>query len=315
MSDSPEVPRSAPRLAEIAPEDAGMRIDNYLLRVLRGVPRSRVYRLLRRGEVRVNKGRARPTYRLRAGDKVRIPPVRTGPPAAATGAAGVPAALRRQLEAAVLFEDARLLVIDKPAGLAVHGGSGVSLGAIEALRALRPKGSLELVHRLDRDTSGCLMVAKRRSELRALHALLREGRVDKRYLVLLTGALREEKVICDAPLSIGRRGGERHAFVDEQGKPAVTEFRRLQLFSNATFVEAILHTGRTHQIRAHAAHLGYAVAGDDRYGDGAVNATAGLRRLFLHAHALRFTRPHNGEDFHVDAPLPAALRAVLDALN
>lgn len=313
MSDaSRRASRPAARTVEVGADDAGMRIDNFLSRELRGVPRGRVYRVLRRGEVRVNGGRVRAGHRLERGDKVRLPPLRIAAPDEAV----VPAALAQRLEQAIVFEDARLLVLDKPAGLAAHGGSGVSVGAIEALRTLRP-GRLELVHRLDRETSGCLMIAKRRSELRALHELLRAGAIDKRYLALLGGRLREDKVICELPLAIRRIGAERRAVIDEHGKPARTEFRLLHRLRGATLVEVILHTGRMHQIRAHAAALGTPVAGDTRYGERRLNRTfarLGLERLFLHAHALSFVRPHDGERLQVSAPLDDELRAVIDAI-
>lgn len=305
------------RLLTIGDDDAGQRIDNFLLRVLKGVPRSRVYRILRRGEVRVNAARVRPTYRLASGDRVRVPPVRS----TRAGAAPRPSAgLVERLERAVLFEDERLLIIDKPAGLAVHGGSGVSRGVIETLREMRPGASLELVHRLDRDTSGCLMVAKRRSTLRMLHALLREGGMEKRYLALLAGRLHAPEVTATAPLQVTRRGGgERFVVVDEQaGKAAHTEFRRVAATAEFTFADVRLGTGRTHQIRVHAAHLGHAVAGDERYGDSDANRRArehGLNRLFLHANALRFRLPDEGRDFSVEAPLEAALIGVLDNLG
>lgn len=314
MSESPKAAaRPAARTVEISADDAGMRIDNFLSRELRGVPRGRVYRVLRRGEVRVNGGRVRAGHRLETGDKVRLPPLRVAEPGTAT----VPAALAARLEQAIVFEDKRLIVLDKPAGLAAHGGSGIEVGVIEALRTLRP-GRLELVHRLDRDTSGCLMVAKRRSELRALHELLREGAIDKRYFALLVGRLREDKVVCEAPLGQRRIGAERRAVVDEGGKAARTEFRLAQRLRGATLVEVVLHTGRMHQIRAHAAHLGNPVAGDERYGDRRANrdlARRGLSRLFLHAHALSFVRPHDGESVHIAAPLDDELRAVVDALS
>lgn len=303
------------RTVTVAADYAGQRIDNFLARELRGVPRSRIYRILRRGEVRVNRGRVRPGYRLEAGDRVRIPPLRV----AARPASRVPGRLRERLADTVIYEDERLIVLDKPAGLAVHGGSGVSHGVIEALRKLRPDcRSLELVHRLDRETSGCLMIARRRSELRALHELLRNGAIEKRYLALLAGRLPEDLVVVDTPLRVRRRNGERFAEVAADGRPAHTEFRRLQNFRHATLVEVLLGTGRTHQIRAHAAAIGTPVAGDERYGDAAANrrfARSGLARLFLHAHALRFERPHDGEDFQVSAPLPDDLRAVLDRLK
>lgn len=315
MSESrPDTDQPRVRTVEIATDDAGQRVDNFLTRHLKGVPRSRIYRLLRRGEVRVNGGRVRPGRRLEAGDRVRIPPVRVVERTESV----IPRSLAERLEAAVIYEDQRLLVIDKPGGLAVHGGSGLSFGAIEAMRKLRPKcQSLELVHRLDRDTSGCLMMAKRRSELRGLHELLREGRIEKRYLTLLTGRLPEDRVVCQAPLAVTRRNGERHVEVDADGRRSHSEFIRLQNFRTATLVEVLLVTGRTHQIRAHAAHLGLPVAGDDRYGNRDANkrfAAQGLKRLFLHAHALRFERPHDGDDFHVSAPLPDELRSFLDRL-
>ncbi|MBT8136652.1 MAG: RluA family pseudouridine synthase [Gammaproteobacteria bacterium] len=303
------------RTVTVAEDFAGQRVDNFLARELRGVPRSRIYRILRRGEVRVNRGRVRPGHRLEAGDLVRIPPLRLATP----GNDALPPALSRRLTDAVIYEDQRLLVMDKPAGVAVHGGSGLSHGVIEALRKLRTDcHSLELVHRLDRETSGCLMIAKKRSELRALHELLRNGAMEKRYLALLARRLPEDLVVVDTPLRVVRRNGERFAEVAADGRPAHTEFRRLQNFRHATLVEVLLGTGRTHQIRAHAASIGNPVAGDERYGDAGANkrfAQGGLRRLFLHAHALRFERPHNGEDFQVSAPLPDDLREVLDSLK
>ena len=306
---------AAVRIVEVASEDADQRIDNFLMRHLKGVPRSRIYRILRRGEVRVNGRRAGPDYRICAGDKVRIPPVRT----AASGAGG-PAPVRPGLEAAILYEDHRYLVLDKPSGLAVHGGSGVSHGAIEALRALRPQARfLELAHRLDRETSGCLLVAKRRSALRAVHELLRSGGVEKRYLALVMGDWQGGPRRVDAPLRKNQlRGGERMVRVDPTGKTAQTRFRPLTAYGQATLMEADLGTGRTHQIRVHAAHCGHPIAGDDKYGDEAFNRTMrslGLRRLFLHAHSLAFTEPDTGREIHVSAPLAPDLRAVLDTLE
>ena len=295
---------------------AGQRLDNFVLGALKGVPRSHVYRLIRSGQVRVNSGRAAPSYRLQPGDRVRLPPVRTAARAAASpGPSGV-----AWLEARIVYEDARLLVLDKPAGVAVHGGSGLSFGCIEALRVLRPEArTLELVHRLDRATSGCLLVAKKRSALRTLHALLREGQVDKRYLGLVRGRLRRATVEVDAPLSVRHRGGEAWVSVAADGKPSRTVFRLLEPYgAEASFVEIALGTGRTHQIRVHAAHIGHPLAGDDRYGDEAFNrrlAALGLDRLFLHAHAVAFTWPDSGEPFEVSVPLPEDLKAVLDALT
>jgi len=297
--------------------DAGQRIDNFLLRRLKGVPRSVIYRILRKGEVRVNARRIGPDYRLAAGDRVRVPPLRTAaerpPPRPGLG-------LAAQLEAAILYEDERLLVVDKPAGLAVHGGSGVSFGVIEALRALRPgERELELVHRLDRDTSGCLMVAKRRSLLRLLHALQREGRIEKTYLALLAGRWRRGSARVDAPLRKNVvQGGERMVRVAADGKAAVTEFRVVQRFADSTLVEASLVTGRTHQIRVHAAHLGTPILGDAKYGDAEANRRyrgIGLRRLFLHAAGLVIHWPGDEAPLTVTAPLDTELQQFLDRLE
>jgi 23S rRNA pseudouridine955/2504/2580 synthase len=303
---------------EVSASHAGQRIDNFLLARLKGVPRSLVYRLLRSGEVRVNKGRAQPSRRLEAGDQVRLPPLRRP----AEGEPIVPTArLREQLDQAVLYEDSRVLVIDKPAGLAVHGGSGITLGVIETLRAMRPGAELELVHRLDRDTSGCLLISKRRSALRRLHAQLRDGEVDKRYLALLCGRLARPEMEVVAALRTDRvRGAERVVRVDHQaGKPSRTWFRRRQDYAGAfSLVEAELDTGRTHQIRVHAAHLGAAVAGDPKYGDEAQNQrlrSLGLKRLFLHAAALSFRPQEDGPRVQVEAPLPSALAELLRRLE
>ena len=305
------------RHLRVAADAAGQRVDNFLLAQLKGVPRSLVYRLLRRGEVRVNKGRAKPQQRLVAGDEVRIPPVRTAesmPPVAP------PAGLRAELAARILYEDDGLLVLDKPAGLAVHGGSGIAHGVIEALRAAQsdaaPGASLELVHRLDRDTSGCLIVAKRRSALRFLHAQLRSGQVYKRYQALLLGPLAGRMQRVDLPLRKHLlQGGERMVRVDRAaGKPALTVFRRVAAYGGMTLADIELHTGRTHQIRVHAASIGAPVAGDDKYGraeDRAVVRALGLQRLFLHAAELRF-RPHeDAPPVTVTAPLPLELEAVV----
>jgi len=322
--DSSAAERPAPtdvgikvRQVEVGDAAAGQRIDNFLLAQLRGVPKSLVYRILRRGEVRVNKGRVKPSYRVVAGDQVRLPPLRLGlekvPPRPSK-------ALAAQLDQAVLYEDELVLVLNKPAGLAVHGGSGISLGVIETLRALRPGAELELVHRLDRDTSGCLLVSKRRSALRRLHAQLREGTVDKRYLVLLAGHLSRPVVEVTAPLRKNLlQGGERMVQVDlAEGKPARTVFRSRRRLGALTLAEVQLDTGRTHQIRVHAAHVGAPVAGDDKYGDASVNArlrALGLKRLFLHAAALSF-RPRDEEPpIRVEAPLPEALDNVLKTLE
>jgi len=311
----PSGPQPA-RQREIDAERAGQRLDNYLLGELKGVPRSHVYRLIRSGQVRVNSGRTNPSYRLQAGDRVRVPPV-------GMRAAARPAATPDRLEwlgERIIHEDARILVLDKPAGLAVHGGSGVSLGCIEALRLLRPDcQELELAHRLDRDTSGCLLLAKRRSALRAVHELLREGRVDKRYLTLVKGRWPEGTVEIDAPLVTHRVGGEARVKVDEEGKEARSTFKLVERYGKtASLLEVSIDTGRTHQIRVHAAHAGHPVAGDERYGDKDFDAymqSFGLRRMFLHAHSLSFDWPGTGEPFSASAPLPEDLKSVLTALE
>jgi len=297
--------------------DVGQRIDNFLMRRLKGVPRSVIYRILRRGEVRVNAGRIGPDYRLAAGDQVRVPPVRT---AAERPAAQPAAGLSATLAASILYEDDSLLVVNKPAGLAVHGGSGLSYGVIEALRVLRPgERELELVHRLDRDTSGCLMLAKRRSLLRLLHSLQREGRIEKRYLALLAGRWRRGAARVDAPLRKSvLQGGERMVKVAADGKEAVTEFRVVQRYADSTLVEAGLVTGRTHQIRVHAAHLGTPILGDAKYGDAEANRRyrqLGLRRLFLHAAALVIHWRGEEPPLLVDAPLDPDLAQFLRKLE
>lgn len=315
MQADTDNPKHAARYVSIEPDGAGQRLDNYLLGRLKGVPRSHVYRLIRSGQVRVNSGRVAARYRLQAGDKVRIPPVATRPSLPATE---LPQRVS-WLAGRIVHEDARLLVIDKPAGLAVHGGSGIRLGCIEALRALRPDlRSLELVHRLDRGTSGCLLIAKRRSALRTLHALLREGRIEKRYLTLIKGVWQRGAVPVDLALTADRRPGEIRVRVDDQGKPAQSLFRLIEAYGAfASYTEVILPTGRTHQIRVHAAHLGHPVAGDERYGDPQFNAemaAVGLHRMFLHAHSIAFTWPDSGEEFSVSVPLPQDLAGVLAAL-
>lgn len=297
--------------------DAGQRLDNFLVRTLKGVPRTHVYRLLRKGEVRVNSRRARPDQRLAAGDRVRLPPVRQGEPRST----GTPREeLQARVQAAIVYEDADLIAINKPAGLAVHGGSGLSHGVIEALRAARPElGELDLVHRLDRETSGCLLIAKRRAALRDLHAQLRDGLVEKRYLALVCGHWQLGHKRIDLALATDeRRSGERHVAVRRHGQAAVSTFHPVQFFGNvATLMEVELGTGRTHQIRVHAAHVGNPVAGDDKYGDRDCNARLrelGLDRMFLHAVSIAVTRPGSAEPLAISAPLPGELRAVLDAL-
>lgn len=319
MSVPATAPAPAVRILTVTAEDAGQRIDNFLLRHLKGVPRSLVYRILRRGEVRVNKGRIKPEYRVQAGDQVRVPPVRTGEAVADAGGSTKGAGAGRSLEGRILYEDERLLVVDKPAGMAVHGGSGLSFGVIEALRAARPDAHfLELVHRLDRETSGCLMIAKKRSELRRLHELLRIGSVEKRYLTLVRGRWNLGERVVEAPLLKNQlRGGERIVTVDEAGKTADSRFIPVDLGPVASLLEVDLGTGRTHQIRVHASYVDHPLAGDEKYGDETFNQqmrALGLKRLFLHAHSLGFSDPESGRSVHVSAPLPDELRALLERL-
>jgi 23S rRNA pseudouridine955/2504/2580 synthase len=314
-------PRGTVQYVEAGEGDAGQRLDNFLVRVLKGVPRTHVYRLLRKGEVRVNSKRARPDQRLEAGDRIRLPPVRRPEPAGeAPGARPPSQSLQKLLTDAIVYEDADLLVLNKPAGVAVHGGSGMAHGVIEVLRVARPEArELDLVHRLDRDTSGCLIVAKRRAALRELHAQLREGQAEKRYLALVCGKWDLGQKRIELPLATGeRRGGERHVAVRGHGQMAVSTFRPVQFFGTvATLMEVEIGTGKTHQIRVHAAHAGHPVAGDDKYGDRERNAALrdyGLTRMFLHAASIGVTRPGTREPLHVSAPLGADLHAVLEAL-
>ncbi len=300
-------------------EDAdNQRIDNFLLNLLKGVPKSHVYRILRSGEVRVNSGRVDAMYRLKIGDRVRIPPVQVAP--AKSGSINAPKWGGALLGEVILYEDEGLLALNKPAGVAVHGGSGISIGVIEQLRVERPKTRfLELVHRLDRDTSGILLVAKKRSMLVAMHEMLRTGATDKRYLALVRGQFREEKKVVKASLhKFLTESGERRVMVRDDGKVSQTVFRRRQRFQEVTLLEAQLMTGRTHQIRVHLAHLGYPIAGDDKYGDFAWNKALvkqGLKRMFLHAASLRFIHPVQATPLVLEAPLPPDLARFLERLT
>lgn len=316
MSQSSTKTAPAVRQVAVSADEAGQRIDNFLARYLKGVPKSHIYRILRRGEVRVNGGRIRAQYKVAAGDTVRVPPVRV----ADSSDVPVPARPGRDLEKQVLFENRHCLILNKPSGIAVHGGSGLSFGVIEALRAARPQAPyLELAHRLDRETSGCLLIAKRRSFLRAFHELLRNGRVEKRYLALLAGGWDGGTQRVTAALCKNQaRGGERVVRVDAAGKPAVSVFIPVTCYADATLAEVDLQTGRTHQIRVHAAHIGHPLAGDTKYGDQDFNRRMrelGLRRLLLHAHLLQFPDPSSDDVISVSAPLDDGLKAVLDRLE
>lgn len=295
---------------------AGQRLDNYLLRELKGVPKTRIYRALRKGEVRVNKGRVKAEYRLKIGDMVRIPPIRVPAP---TEIPKVPNYWAKQLEEGILYEDDGLLVLNKPSGLAVHGGSGLNFGMIECLRQLRPDDRyLELVHRLDRDTSGCILVARKPAILRELHRQLREKKMDKRYLGLVRGNWPKSCRLIDAPLEKNIvQSGERMVRVSQEGKRSTTNFSIEQRLSGATLIEARPITGRTHQIRVHTKHAGFPLLGDLKYSDDKGEAFAreiGLKRLFLHARSLSFSLPEKGR-LELSAPLDSDLENVLDRLS
>lgn len=305
-----------PFTVEIDDERSGQRIDNFLLTQLKGVPKSRVYRLLRKGEVRVNKGRIKPDYRLKTGDQVRIPPIRVATRETST-AEGPAQSVLASVRSAIIYEDENLLVLNKPAGLAVHGGSGIHYGVIEALRAIYPdQRHLELVHRLDRDTSGCLMVAKKRSVLKRLHEQLRNNDIRKTYVALVKGRWQGSKQTIDAPLRKNTlKSGERMVRVDTDGKPAQSIFKPIKIFAEATLMEVELITGRTHQIRVHAAHAGYPIAGDEKYGQRGFNLSMkglGLDRLFLHAKSLTFNVSEEKGTLTVVAPLGSELEQVLE---
>jgi len=300
---------------DISADQAGQRIDNFLLSRLKGVPKSRVYRLLRKGEVRVNKGRIRPEYRLIEDDVVRVPPIRVSQKVSA-----VPGrSLRGLLANSILLETEEFLVINKPFGLAVHGGSGINLGVIESLRAMRePHDYLELAHRLDRDTSGCLLIAKSRRVLKHLQDQMRRRSMDKRYITLVSGRWAKERREVNAPLLKQTvASGERIVRANSEGKPSLTRFKLLKHYANASLLEVKLETGRTHQIRVHCQLVGHPLAGDPKYGNESFNQTlraVGLKRLFLHAEQLAFISPATGEQVRARAPLPAELEGLLQQL-
>jgi len=298
-------------------EAVGQRIDNLLLRLFKGVPKSHVYRIVRSGEVRVNKGRIGAEYKLELGDVVRIPPLRFSPKSEQPQA---PAA-----EFPVLFEDAHLLIVNKPAGVAVHGGSGVSFGVIEQLRAARPQAKfLELVHRLDRETSGILLLAKKRSALTTLHEMIRAGQMQKRYFTLVHGSWQNERQHVRLPLhKFTTADGDRRVVVRDDGQAAHTIFSKVEGFRDTPWgdfalLDADLKTGRTHQIRVHLSHLGFPIVGDEKYGDFARNKALvkhGSKRMFLHAHHVEFAHPQSGEKVVLDAPLPPACETFLQVLR
>jgi 23S rRNA pseudouridine955/2504/2580 synthase len=296
---------------EVGEDGVGQRIDNFLLRILKGVPKSHVYRVLRSGEVRVNSGRIKPEYRLKEGDKIRVPPIRVSPPK--------PPVLR-PLRLPVVHEDDALMVIDKPSGVAVHGGSGVSFGVIESFRAERPQAKfLELAHRLDRDTSGLLILCKKRTALVELHRMLREGEVEKIYLAIAKGIpARTNFEISDSLHKYVTSQGERRVAVRDDGKSAVTKVKMLKKDASFSLLELRLMTGRTHQIRVHLAHAGHPVLGDDKYGDFPLNhelAKKGVKRLFLHASSLSFSHPLSGAALAFKSPLPEEMKRFTESFQ
>ena len=300
-------------LARVDSDHAGQRLDNFLSGRLKGVPKSAVYRMIRTGQVRINGGRCKPASRLETGDEVRIPPAHTRD----RGEIAVSDRVIRQIRESLIYENRDLLVINKPSGMAVHSGSGLPWGLIDVIRQDRPDEFVELVHRLDRDTSGCLVLARNGPALNHLSAQFRDGQVQKRYLCLMNGQMREAVINVDSPLRKVQSGDQGQVEVSEQGKPALTRFHLLQAYRDCSYSEVELFTGRTHQIRAHAKHIGLPLAGDDKYASRESLKKwkkRGLGRIFLHSHRLGLTTP-SGESLACDAPLPAPLRKVLDGLE
>ena len=316
MANSPPAPPSV-QFIDIRADQAGQRIDNFLITLEKGVPKSRIYRALRKGEVRVNKGRIKQTYRLQAGDQVRVPPLRVSEKVVITE---LSESLTDALENAILMEDDDILVINKPAGLAVHAGSQIQLGVIEAMRIIRPENRfVELVHRLDRDTSGCLVLAKSRAALLNLQQQMKASETDKRYLTLTRGKWAAQENIVDLALQKNSlSSGERMVVPDINGKKSKTLFEVKQEFSGCQLVAAKLYTGRTHQIRVHSASQSHPVAGDEKYGDREFNKRLrqyGLKRMFLHAWQLSLKHPLTDEPLTFNAELPDTLKDVLKQLE
>jgi 23S rRNA pseudouridine955/2504/2580 synthase len=317
MSQQLNEKRSSVQMVRVSKDQAGQRIDNFLLARLKGIPKSVIYKLLRTGQVRVNKKRIKAVYRIAEGDNVRIPPVSQRPADVVTRA---PQALVDELESRILLEDEFLMVVNKPSGLAVHKGSGLGFGLIDVLRQSRPNAPfLELVHRLDRETSGCLLIAKQRSVLNELHELIRANKVSKHYIALLDGQLKGKgRKLIRTPIEESRQAGQKTMRVSDKGKMAVSYFRPLRYYKDATLVAVELETGRTHQIRVQSAHLGHAVLGDSRYGKHELNREwkrRGLARLFLHASEVSFQLLVSGRKYAVKAPLDGELQTLLEHLS
>ncbi len=307
------------RFVEVTEEDEGQRVDNFLMRHLRKAPRTLIYRIIRKGEVRVNKGRVKVSTRLKAGDRVRIPPVSV-PEKVEVDVSDIPHAQLQRIEASILFEDKDLMVINKPSGIAVHGGGGLNWGLIEVVRVLRPLAKrLELVHRIDRDTSGCLLIAKKASVLKALHAQIRENQFDKRYLAIVMGRWPKKVQKVNLPLHKAHlKDGGWHVSVDQRGKEAISYFRLEQALNGCDLMSVKLKTGRTHQIRVHALAQGCALLGDDRYGDRNLNKKfrpLGMKRLALHAQFLGFTHPVTQEKMLFEAPLYSDFKQIINTLK
>ncbi|MFZ4536808.1 RluA family pseudouridine synthase [Propionivibrio sp.] len=317
-----EVSKNSVTQAIISEDEQGQRLDNFLLKICKGVPKSHVYRIVRSGEIRVNSKRADACYRLQIGDVLRIPPIRI-----AQRQEEIVAGAEIKAELPIMYEDEAMLVVDKPSGIAVHGGSGVSFGVIEALRRQRPQARfLELAHRLDRETSGILLVGKKRTALIALHDMFRDGGIagsgrgaDKRYLALVKGRWMDQVRNVKLPLlKYLLDSGERRVRVSDEGKTAHTVFRLVARWEQFSLLEAELKSGRTHQIRVHLAHLGFPIAGDEKYGDFSLNKAlpkAGLKRMFLHAWKMQLPHPISGESMALEAPLPEALESFLQKLS
>jgi len=305
------------QFVDITAAQAGQRIDNFLLTLEKGVPKSRIYRAIRKGEVRVNKGRIKQTYKIQAGDNIRIPPLHTSEK---TKIKTVSDRFRLQILDAVLLEDDALLVLNKPSGVAVHAGSNIEQGLIEALRIIRDDCPyLELVHRLDRDTSGCLLIAKSREALLNLQQQMKDHEIDKRYLTLLKGSWGSEERLIEQPLLKNSvSSGERMVVINPEGKYSKTVFKPVESFPQAQLTEVILYTGRTHQIRVHSQYMGHPVAGDDKYGQRNFNRDIkkfGLKRLFLHAWKLGIKHPLSGKTIALEAALPTQLENVINKLR
>lgn len=314
---NPKIINHSVKFIEIDEKNAGQRIDNFLFNILKGVPKGHIYKIIRKGEVRVNKGRIKQVYKLQLGDSVRIPPVKLAEKAPLPEPGR---SLLNLIEASIIYEDKSLIALNKPSGIAVHGGSGISYGIIEAVRALRVEQKfLELVHRLDRDTSGCLLIAKKRSALISLQDLFRQRRIDKRYLALLCGQLNVSDEKVTAPLlREALKSGERNVRVDSSGKESCSYFSTLESFKQATLMEVKIVTGRTHQIRVHAQCLGHCVAGDSKYGNYACNQrlkAVGLKRLFLHSVQISFVHPETQQSITIKAPLTDELEMFLNHLR